>query len=136
MYFSCFLPGCCTYQNRNKMFTMFQEGRQHLRPCVSMEIYSCISVQLRSAEFIFDLHLSIQDGVSANKATRTPRFRRGFWKTNKSAWAGVHSFDEFLRIIFVFIVIATGGCWCMVTACVIRSQGHSHSVLYYFLLSS
>lgn len=57
----CFLPGCCFHHNRNKMFMMFQEGRQHCRLCVNIEICSCISVQLRSVEFFFDLHLSIQD---------------------------------------------------------------------------
>lgn len=59
MYF--FLPGWCFQQTRNKMFMMFQEGRKHFRPRVDIEIYLCISVQLGSLKFFFDLNLSIQD---------------------------------------------------------------------------
>lgn len=114
---------------------MFQEGRQHLRQCVNIEIYSCILVQLRSVEFIFDLHLSVQGaGGSAKRATRTPQFRRGFGKTNKSLpeleSAVLMSFSKWSAYL---LLISTVGWWCIVRAGrVIRSRGHSHCVFVLF----
>lgn len=57
---------------QQKAFMMFQKGR-HVRLCVNIEIYSCIAVQLRSAELIFDPTYAYKMGGSANKATRTLR---------------------------------------------------------------
>lgn len=39
----------------------FRKEEKHFRPRVDIEIYLCISVQLGSLKFFFDLSLSIQD---------------------------------------------------------------------------
>lgn len=116
---------------------MFQEGRHHLKPCVNTEIYSCISVHLSSAEFIFNLHLSIHRRRKCQQSYQDTAVQtRVFGKTNKTLpRAGPNSLGDFCKWSMYLLLIAPGWRCCLAEAgCDLRSQDHSCSVYVLFLL--